>query len=73
MRYEILEELEGEGLVSTFSTDYREGALRVAAGIVDCAKYDGYDYLVVLRDEELGEELKRWDALEEKRAAEKSK
>ena len=66
MRYEILEEREGEGLVSAFATDYREGAVRVAAGMVDCAKSDGYDYLVVLKDCETGEELKRWDALEDR-------
>jgi len=67
MKYQILEERQAEGgLVEAFATDYWEGALRVAAGMVDCAKYDGYDYLIVLKDTESNEELRRWDALDER-------
>lgn len=65
MRYEVLEERQEEGgLVEAFATDYKEGAIRVAAAMVDCAKNDCYDYLIQVKDTETNEVLLSWDSLE---------
>ena len=63
MRYEILEEREEDGFVEAFATDYYEGAVRVAAAMVDCAKNDGYDYFIQVKDTATNEVLLSWDAL----------
>ena len=65
MRYEVLEERQEEGgLVEAFATDYYKGAVRVAAAMVDCAKNDGYDYFIQIKDTATNEVLLSWDALD---------
>ena len=67
MKYEIWEEVEDEGMHCSFETDFRNGAFKVAHAMVECAKNDGYDYLIKIVNSETGEEEKVWDSLGKRR------